>query len=121
MALETIQTDNRFPKESRIRKRRDFLNLSNTGSVVHSRCFLIVFASNTVGETRLGISVSRKVGNSVVRNRIKRHAREFFRLNRHRFRFRDSKDLHLIAKKHASELAPFSLHHALETIFLKIV
>src|ERR671924_1826995 len=68
-----------FPKTARLRKRPEFLRLSRTGKKVHSANFVVISKANDVGETRLGVTVSGKVGNAVVRNRIKRLVREFFR------------------------------------------
>ena len=45
----------------------------------------MVFLANTLAYNRLGISVQRKAGNAVRRNRIKRLIREVFRLHRDRF------------------------------------
>lgn len=54
------------------------------GKVRESRGPLLVYAlPNDVGHARLGMSVSRKVGNAVKRGHIKRLLREAFRLNRH--------------------------------------
>jgi ribonuclease P protein component len=46
--------------------------------------FLLVYAvQNNIGRTRFGVSVSRKVGGSVVRSSVKRLLREAFRLSQH--------------------------------------
>src|SRR5512145_3105313 len=74
--------EEKFPKSARLRKRSEFLTLSRTGSKIHSAHFVIISGNNDRGETRLGITVSSKVGNAVVRNRIKRSLREFFRRRR---------------------------------------
>lgn len=51
-----------------------------------SNKYLIMYvAENNTGEKRLGISVSKKVGNSIVRHRITRLIRESYRLNKNLF------------------------------------
>lgn len=66
-------------KEARVRKRREFLQIQNAGRRVATRHFLVVFLTSGNGPARLGITVTRKIGNAVVRNRIKRAVREVFR------------------------------------------
>jgi ribonuclease P protein component len=100
----------KFPKSARLRKRPEFLTLSRTGRKFHSTHFVIVSGKNDGGETRLGITVSSKVGNAVVRNRIKRGLREFFR--RRRAELGKGVDFLVIARKSAAELS--SRHIAAE-------
>ena len=92
-----------FPKTARLRKRPEFLRLSRNGRKVYSANFVVISKSNELGETRLGVTVSGKVGNAVVRNRIKRLVREFFR--RHRRELLPGLDVLVIAKKSATHLS----------------
>ena len=92
-----------FPKTARLRKRPEFLRLSRSGKKVYSANFLIISKANDRGEARLGITVSGKVGNAVVRNRIKRLVREFFRRRRHEFV--PGFDILVIARKSATGLS----------------
>lgn len=69
----------RFPKSVRLRKQAEFDRVY-AGSAFAADDMLVVKAvENDLTVTRLGLSVSRKVGNAVVRNRWKRLIREAFR------------------------------------------
>lgn len=68
-----------FPKRVRLLKRRDFTRLLQTAHRVHSRHFIIVWKTGVGNDARIGITVSRKVGSAVTRNRYKRLVREYYR------------------------------------------
>ncbi|MEW6272445.1 MAG: ribonuclease P protein component [Thermodesulfobacteriota bacterium] len=68
-----------LPKSARVRKRRDFLRVQSAGRRVPTRHFLVVHLVDGEGPARLGITVTKKIGNAVVRNRVKRSVRESFR------------------------------------------
>jgi len=68
---------------------------------VSSRAYAIE-VTRTVGVTRLGLVVSRRVGGAVVRNRVKRVVREWFR--RHRSLLPKGVDLVVIARSDAADL-----------------
>jgi ribonuclease P protein component len=57
------------------------LQIQNAGRRLATRHFLIVYACSGDGPPRLGITVTKKIGNAVVRNRIKRAVRETFRIH----------------------------------------
>ena len=64
-----------------IKKSRDFQEVYQTGRSLANRLLVMYVRKTDRPETRIGISVSRKVGNSVVRHRITRLIRESFRLH----------------------------------------
>lgn len=68
-----------FPKQHRIIRRLDFQSLYDAGRKLHSESFVLFGRENTLEHHRLGITVSRKSGGAVARNRIKRLFREIFR------------------------------------------
>ena len=75
-------TDRHFPRTCRLTARRQFLAVQERGSRVVSSTFRLYGLGNGVGHSRLGMTVTRKVGGAVVRNRVKRMLREIFRYNR---------------------------------------
>ena len=69
-----------FPKDRRVRKRREYLRIQETGSrVTLPSAIVLMSARSDDGPARLGITVTRKFGNAVARNRAKRLFRELFR------------------------------------------
>ncbi len=89
-----------FSKEERLRKRREFLGVYERGDKIQSTYFVLYMLENGLPHHRLGITVSRKIGRAVVRNRIKRRLREIFRTNKQAI-FPHC-DLVVIAKRAAS-------------------
>jgi len=74
----------RFPRSARVRKRSEFLRIQRSGRRRAGACFVVLTEPSRTGVSRLGITVSRRVGDAVTRNRVKRLIREFFRHYRHR-------------------------------------
>lgn len=73
-----------LPKSARVRKRGEYSEMQQ-GRRLASAHFVIFLRERPVHEaeptpcSRLGLIVSRKVGNAVLRNRVKRRCRELFR------------------------------------------
>lgn len=79
---ESTGTDRRFPRSCRLTARRQFLEVYNRGNRTVCPSFLLFGLPNDVGHCRLGLTVSRKVGGAVARNRVKRVLRDVFRRHR---------------------------------------
>ena len=106
-----------FGKHERIRKKKDFLNIYEQGIRLHSKHFTLIACQGKGEASRLGVTVSKKVGNAVQRNRVKRLLREFFRLNKSRLS--SSRDIVIIAKKEAYTLAYKDVCRELESLLIK--
>jgi ribonuclease P protein component len=83
-----------LPKKERLNK-KDFRGIKWTkrGETDH---FVLLLKTNETGLKRIGVSIRKAAGGAVVRNKMKRLAKEFFRLNKHLFK--DSNN-HLIKIK----------------------
>jgi ribonuclease P protein component len=77
-----------FSRDDRLRKRREFEECYASGVRVsgrHIQVFLLADPPGTPSRPRLGISVPRRVGKAVQRNRVRRRLREIFRRTRSLF------------------------------------
>ncbi len=70
-----------FPKSHHLRKDADFQRVYATRAYAANDVLVVNGCENGLAHPRLGLSVSRKVGNAVVRNAWKRRIREAFRLS----------------------------------------
>ena len=78
--LPSMARGGSFPRTRRVRARPDFLRIqASTCRAAAAHFVLVARQSGASAPPRLGIVVTRKVGNAVVRNRIKRLCRECFR------------------------------------------
>ncbi len=103
-----------FTKEERLLKRVQFLNVTENGKKLLTRSFIVFLKPNSLSFFCLGITVSRKVGGSVARNRVKRIVREFFRLNKSRIE--KGIDIVVIAKREAAGKGFVEVSRELEKI-----
>ncbi len=94
-----------------LKKNRDFQFVYRNGKSWANR-YLVLYVLRTEGaRNRIGISVSKKVGNSVVRHRLTRLIRESYRLNE--AHFDDGLDMIVIARPGAKERNFFEIESAL--------
>jgi len=105
-----------FSKSERLLNRKDFVNLNRLSKRLHTPHFSISLKQNGRALTRLGITVSKRIGNSVKRNRVKRLIREFFRLNK--ALFPQGHDIVVVAKKDAGDLGFWKIEGEFGDVFL---
>lgn len=96
-----------------LKNSREFSQVYNHKKSLANRLLVMYIYPNGLDHNRIGISVSKKVGNSVVRHRIKRLIRESYRLNRHNIK--EGFDIVFIARNSAkgrsfSEMESAFLH-----------
>jgi ribonuclease P protein component len=85
-----------------IKKRSDFKHVFSRGKSVAGPLFVVYAVSNGLEFNRLGLSVSKKVGNAVVRNRVKRLVKEALRVQ---ISLNKGFDFIVIARAPAGELS----------------
>jgi len=70
-----------FSRTKGLKKDSDFRKVYKKGKSVANKYLVMYVLENELENSRVGISVSKKVGNAVNRNKIKRRIRESYRLN----------------------------------------
>ena len=94
-----------------LKKNYDFQNVYKTGKSYANKYLVMYVVENNTDKNRLGISVSKKVGNSVVRHRVTRLIRESYRL--HENIFNSGLDIVVIARNSASRVSYAEIESAL--------
>ncbi len=94
-----------------LKKNDDFRNVYKKGKSFANRYLVMYVLENHTDKNRLGISVSKKVGNSVVRHRVTRLVRESYRL--HENIFNSGLDIVVVARNNASSAGYSEVESAL--------
>ncbi len=109
--------DERFRPWERLRRRSEFLEVQGRGRKVVTPRFVFLFLRQEGGRRRLGITVSRRVGVAVRRNRTKRLVREVFRRRKGEL---PSGDLVVIARRAAVEAGFWDLWEDFSRLIRKL-
>ena len=94
-----------------LKKNSDFQNVYANGKSFANRYLVMYVLKNDLNKNRIGISVSKKVGNSVIRHRITRLIRESYRLQEDVFN--SSLDIVVLARSTAREVGYREIESAL--------
>ena len=94
-----------------LKKNNDFQNVYKNGKSFANRYLVMYVLENNKNINRLGISASKKIGNSVVRHRFARLVRESYRL--HENIFNSGLDIVVVAKKSAASVGYREIEEAL--------
>ena len=92
---------NGLPRARRLRARRDFARLERQGVRASTEGLVLIARPVRGGFGRIGFTLSRKVGIAVVRNKIRRRLRSYFRHNKELFA---SRDIIVLVKPEAAAL-----------------
>ena len=94
-----------------LKSNRDFQVVYKKGKSFANKYLVMYVLENGTSKNRLGISVSKKVGNSVVRHRVTRLIRESYRL--HENIFNSSLDIVIVARKSTFDIGYAEIESAL--------
>jgi ribonuclease P protein component len=98
-------------KMYRLKSNMEFQKIYNKGKNYWNRNLILFVKKNDLGYTRVGYTITKKIGNSVVRNRIRRQMKEVYRLNF--YRIEKGYDLIFIPKKNIIDISFKELESAI--------
>ena len=94
-----------------LKKNKDFQNIYKKGRSLANSYLVMYILPNETEKNRIGISVSKKVGNSVIRHHLTRLVRESYRLSEEHFRC--GYDIVVIVRKSAADKSYHDIESAL--------
>jgi ribonuclease P protein component len=100
-----------------LKKPSEFSKVYKRGKSYADKNIVIYYMPNQLGMTRVGFSISKKVGNAVVRNRVRRFIKESLRVN---FTNIGNYDLVFVARVRSSQVDYHEITRSLKYIFKKI-
>jgi ribonuclease P protein component len=98
-----------------LKNKREFSIVYNAKQSKANQTIVMYIRKNDIAYNRLGISVSKKVGNSVIRHRIIRLVREAYRLNN--YQIKQGYDLIVVGRVQSKD----SDYHVMERAFLNLI
>ena len=98
-------------KKYRLKKNMEFKKVYSVGKKYWNRNFILFTKKNDLDETRVGFTITKKHGNSVVRNRIRRRMKEAYRLNLSHIK--DGYDLVFIPKRNIVSISYGELENSM--------
>lgn len=94
-----------------LKKNHQFLSVYRSGKSYANRYMIMYVKENGTAENRIGISVNKRVGNSVVRHRVKRLLKESYRLQE--AMFNSGLDIVIVARPNAASVGYWDIERAL--------
>ncbi len=99
-------------KKNIVKDNKDFSKIISNGKNYWNECFSIYIYNNEYNNYRFGISVSKKIGNAVVRNKIKRQMRNI--IDKYKNIYQNDKDYIIIIRK---KYVNYNFHELCEKYF----
>ena len=99
--------------DTTVKENHEFRRIYRKGRSAVTPCMVVYCQKNRRGMSRLGVTVSTKLGKAVVRNRVRRQLREIYRL--HREEMKPGYDVIVVARVRAAHTA----YQRLESAYLE--
>lgn len=80
-----------------VKENKDFENIIKSGFSQKNDCYIIYSKENNLNHYRFGVSVGKKIGNAVTRNKLKRQMRNI--IHKHKKLYSNTKDYIIIVRK----------------------
>ena len=99
-------------KREMIKSKKVFTTLIKTGKFIKTKDYVIYYKENNLEKIRFGIAISNKIGNAVIRNKLKRQTREI--IDKLKYLFKNNKDYIIMIRKGCLETSFNERLHNLE-------